>query len=62
MDKIKFGDYVIPDGSIAPRSRPLPEPTARWLGVWEWPAMALGFLVPLLLVRHALRQHRHGPP
>ncbi|HEX3754273.1 MAG TPA: VTT domain-containing protein [Rhizomicrobium sp.] len=25
--------------------------TAAWLGLWRWPAMALTFLVPLLLLR-----------
>ena len=25
--------------------------TAAWLGFWRWPAMALAFLVPLLLLR-----------
>lgn len=53
MDKIKFGDYVIPDGSIAPRSRPLPEPTAALLkGAITLPPVGVRATVDALLEKH----------
>jgi len=53
MEKIKFGDTVIPDGSIARRAVPLPEPTSAPLrGAITLPPMGVRATVDALIEKH----------